>query len=56
MYLLRRYAMSFGEVLVRLFFKASLNLAPGQFSQPFIDAAFSDLRTGPQRSAAVPAD
>ena len=40
LYLLRRYAMSFGEVLgAGPFFKASLvNLAPGQFSQPFIDA------------------
>ncbi|MGH7291271.1 MAG: MCE family protein, partial [Myxococcota bacterium] len=43
--LLRRYAMSFGEVLgAGPFFKASLvNLIPGQFAQPFIDAAFSDL-------------
>ena len=49
MYLLRRYAMSFGEVLGSgPFFKASLvNLAPGQFSQPFIDAAFSDLGLDP---------
>ena len=55
LYLLRRYAMSFGEVLGSgPFFKASLvNLAPGQFSQPFIDAAFSDLGSGPQRAAAV---
>src|ERR1700738_1111773 len=44
-WLLRRYAMSFGEVLGSgPFFKASLvNLLPGQFAQPFIDAAFSDL-------------
>jgi phospholipid/cholesterol/gamma-HCH transport system substrate-binding protein len=47
--LLRRYAMSFGEVLgAGPFFKASLvNLVPGQFSQPFIDAAFSDLGLDP---------
>jgi len=47
--LLRRYAMSFGEVLGSgPFFKASLvNLLPGQFSQPFIDAAFSDLGLDP---------
>jgi phospholipid/cholesterol/gamma-HCH transport system substrate-binding protein len=47
--LLRRYAMSFGEVLgAGPFFKASLvNLIPGQFSQPFIDAAFSDLGLDP---------
>jgi phospholipid/cholesterol/gamma-HCH transport system substrate-binding protein len=49
LYLLRRYAMSFGEVLgAGPFFKASLvNLVPGQFSQPFIDAAFSDLGLDP---------
>jgi phospholipid/cholesterol/gamma-HCH transport system substrate-binding protein len=48
-YLLRRYAMSFGEVLgAGPFFKASLvNLLPGQFAQPFIDAAFSDLGLDP---------
>jgi phospholipid/cholesterol/gamma-HCH transport system substrate-binding protein len=47
--LLRRYAMSFGEVLgAGPFFKASLvNLLPGQFTQPFIDAAFSDLGLDP---------
>ncbi|MBJ7339258.1 MCE family protein [Mycolicibacterium sp.] len=47
--LLRRYAMSFGEVLGSgPFFKASLvNLVPGQFAQPFIDAAFSDLGLDP---------
>ncbi|MGH3644475.1 MAG: MCE family protein [Mycobacterium sp.] len=47
--LLRRYAMSFGEVLgAGPFFKASLvNLIPGQFAQPFIDAAFSDLGLDP---------
>ncbi len=49
LYLLRRYAMSFGEVLGSgPFFKASVvNLFPGQFSQPFIDAAFSDLGLDP---------
>ena len=49
LYLLRRYAMSFGEVLGSgPFFKASLvNIAPGQFAQPFIDAAFSDLGLDP---------
>lgn len=47
--LFRRYAMSFGEVLGSgPFFKASLvNLLPGQFVQPFIDAAFSDLGLDP---------
>jgi phospholipid/cholesterol/gamma-HCH transport system substrate-binding protein len=47
--LLRRYAMSFGEVLgAGPFFKASVvNLVPGQFSQPFIDSAFSDLGLDP---------
>lgn len=49
LYLLRRYAMSFGEVLGSgPFFKASVvNLAPGQFAQPAIDAAFSDLGLDP---------
>lgn len=49
LYLLRRYAMSFGEVLgAGPFFKASVvNLAPSQFAQPFIDAAFSDLGLDP---------
>lgn len=49
LYLLRRYAMSFGEVLGSgPFFKASVvNLVPGQFSQPSIDAAFSDLGLDP---------
>lgn len=49
LYLLRRYAMSFGEVLGSgPFFKASVvNLVPGQFAQPFIDAAFSDLGLDP---------
>jgi phospholipid/cholesterol/gamma-HCH transport system substrate-binding protein len=47
--LLRRYAMSFGEVLGSgPFFKASVvNLVPGQFSQPFIDGAFSELGLDP---------
>lgn len=47
--LFRRYAMSFGEVLgAGPYFKASLvNLLPGQFVQPFIDAAFSDLGLDP---------
>lgn len=58
LYLLRRYAMSFGEVLgAGPFFKASLvNLFPGQFDQPFVDAAFSDFGLGPQRAVAVAAD
>jgi phospholipid/cholesterol/gamma-HCH transport system substrate-binding protein len=49
LYLLRRYAMSFGEVLGSgPFFKASVvNLLPGQFVQPFIDSAFSDLGLDP---------
>ena len=49
LYQLRRYAMSFGEVLgAGPFFKASLvNLFPGQFDQPFVDAAFSDLGLDP---------
>jgi phospholipid/cholesterol/gamma-HCH transport system substrate-binding protein len=49
LYLLRRYAMSFGEVLGSgPFFKAALvNLLPGQFVQPFIDSAFSDLGVDP---------
>jgi phospholipid/cholesterol/gamma-HCH transport system substrate-binding protein len=49
LYLLPKYAMSFGEVLGSgPFFKASLvNLAPGQFVQPFTDAAFSDLGLDP---------
>jgi phospholipid/cholesterol/gamma-HCH transport system substrate-binding protein len=48
LYLLRRYAMSFGEVLGSgPFFKAALVNLPGQFSQPFIDSAFSDLGLDP---------
>jgi phospholipid/cholesterol/gamma-HCH transport system substrate-binding protein len=43
------YALSFGESLSSgPFFKAYLaNLMPGQFLQPFIDAAFSDLGVDP---------
>ena len=49
LYLLSKYAMTFGEVLGSgPFFKAYLaNLLPGQFTQPFIDAAFSDLGLDP---------
>jgi phospholipid/cholesterol/gamma-HCH transport system substrate-binding protein len=43
--LLNSYTMSLGEsVSAGPFFKAYLgNLLPGQFIQPFVDAAFSDL-------------
>ncbi|HEX4559304.1 MAG TPA: MCE family protein [Mycobacterium sp.] len=43
------YAMSFGEALSGgPFFKAYVaNLIPGQFIQPFVDAAFSDLGLDP---------
>jgi phospholipid/cholesterol/gamma-HCH transport system substrate-binding protein len=43
------YAMSLGEAVASgPFFKAYLaNLLPGQFVQPFIDAAFSDLGLDP---------
>ncbi|MGA5546191.1 MCE family protein [Mycobacterium sp. NPDC051198] len=46
---LNAYAMSLGEsVASGPFFKAYLsNLLPGQFVQPFIDAAFSDLGLDP---------
>ena len=56
LYLLRRYAMSFGEVLGSgPFFKASVvNLLPGQFVQPFIDSAFSDLGLDP--NVALPSE
>jgi phospholipid/cholesterol/gamma-HCH transport system substrate-binding protein len=49
LYLIPKYAMSFGEVLGSgPFFKASLpNLTLGQFAQPFTDAAFSDLGLDP---------
>lgn len=47
--LLNTYAMSLGEsVSSGPFFKAYVvNLLPGQFVQPFIDAAFSDLGLDP---------
>ena len=47
--LLNAYAMSLGEsVGSGPFFKAYIaNLLPGQFVQPFIDAAFSDLGLDP---------
>lgn len=47
--LLNSYAMSLGEsVSSGPFFKAYLaNLLPGQFVQPYIDAAFSDLGLDP---------
>lgn len=43
------YVMALGETLASgPFFKAYLaNLVPGQFAQPFIDAAFSDLGLDP---------
>ena len=46
---LNTYAMSLGEsVASGPFFKAYIaNLLPGQFLQPFIDAAFSDLGLDP---------
>jgi phospholipid/cholesterol/gamma-HCH transport system substrate-binding protein len=46
---LNQYAMSLGEsVGSGPFFKAVLmNLVPGQFLQPFVDAAFSDLGLDP---------
>jgi phospholipid/cholesterol/gamma-HCH transport system substrate-binding protein len=47
--LLNGYAMSLGEsVAAGPFFKAYLaNLLPGQFIQPFVEAAFSDLGLDP---------
>ncbi|MGV0719961.1 MCE family protein [Mycolicibacterium elephantis] len=47
--LLNAYAMSLGEAVASgPFFNAYVaNLLPGQFSQPFIDAAFSDLGLDP---------
>ena len=47
--LLNAYAMSFGESLASgPFFKAYIaNLLPGQFIQPFVEAAFSDLGLDP---------
>ncbi|QLL07554.1 MCE family protein [Mycobacterium vicinigordonae] len=46
---LNQYALSLGEVVGSgPFFKAYIvNLLPGQFIQPFIDAAFSDLGLDP---------
>ncbi|BBX03607.1 mammalian cell entry protein [Mycolicibacterium moriokaense] len=46
---LNQYAMSLGEsVASGPFFKAYIaNLIPGQFIQPFVDAAFSDLGLDP---------
>jgi phospholipid/cholesterol/gamma-HCH transport system substrate-binding protein len=46
---LNQYAMSLGEsVAAGPFFKAYVaNLLPGQFVQPFVDAAFSDLGLDP---------
>ena len=46
---LNAYAMSLGEAVASgPFFKAYLaNLLPGQFVQPFVDAAFSDLGLDP---------
>jgi phospholipid/cholesterol/gamma-HCH transport system substrate-binding protein len=46
---LSSYVLSFGESISSgPFFKAYVaNLLPGQFSQPFIDAAFSDLGLDP---------
>jgi phospholipid/cholesterol/gamma-HCH transport system substrate-binding protein len=46
---LNQYALSLGEAVASgPFFKAYLaNLVPGQFLQPFIDAAFSDLGLDP---------
>lgn len=47
--LFSKYAMALGEAVTSgPFFKAYLaNLIPGQFIQPFIDAAFSDLGLDP---------
>jgi phospholipid/cholesterol/gamma-HCH transport system substrate-binding protein len=47
---LNGYALSLGEAVASgPFFKAYIvNLLPGQFLQPFIDAAFSDLGLDPQ--------
>jgi len=46
---LNSYALSFGEAISGgPFFKAYVsNLIPGQFMQPFVDAAFSDLGLDP---------
>ena len=55
MKLLNNYAMSLGESLSSgPFFKAYVaNLLPGQFVQPFVDAAFSDLGLDPNHIAAL---
>jgi len=55
---LNTYAMSLGEsVSSGPFFKAYVvNLLPGQFVQPFVDAAFSDLGLDPATLTAVRAD
>jgi len=47
--LLHKYVMSLGETVASgPFFKAYVpNLLPGQFLQPFIEAAFSDLGLDP---------
>jgi phospholipid/cholesterol/gamma-HCH transport system substrate-binding protein len=49
LHMLNAYLMSLGEsVAAGPFFKAYLaNLLPGQFVQPFVDAAFSDLGLDP---------
>jgi phospholipid/cholesterol/gamma-HCH transport system substrate-binding protein len=46
---LNQYALSLGECLTSgpFFVAAIANLAPGQFVQPFVDAAFSDLGLDP---------
>ena len=46
---LNKYALGLGDAVASgPFFKAAVvNLLPGQFSQPFIDAAFSDLGLDP---------
>ena len=53
--LLNAYAMSLGESLSRARSSrpTSPTCLPGQFLQPFIDAAFSDLGSGSQRAAAL---
>ncbi|WP_370501391.1 MCE family protein [Mycolicibacterium sp. jd] len=47
--LLNQYALSLGECLTAgpYFMAALVNLVPGQFVQPFVDAAFSDLGLDP---------
>ena len=56
--LLNKYAMSLGESLSSgPFFKAYVaNLLPGQFVQPFVDAAFSDLGLDPSVLLPRPTD